>query len=345
MSMEENEIEEEGLYEHYRFEIDKGQEPLRIDKFITERLAFASRNKVQQAIESGNVVVNGKAIKANYKIKGKDIIQIILPNPTYDYTVQAENIPLDIIYEDADVMVINKPVGMVVHPGHGNFTGTLVHALLWHCKDLPQITGDTRPGLVHRIDKNTTGLMVIGKTEHALNFLSKQFFDRTIDREYVALAWGDIVENKGRIDCNIARNPNNRKLFKAIPDGTSGKNAVTNYEVLKRFGYVTLVKCKLETGRTHQIRVHLKYIGHTLFGDEVYGGHEVLAGTVYTKYKQFISNCLELMPQQALHAKSIGFIHPTTKKYMYFEQEIPDNFLELLAKWENYTRNFEIEKD
>ncbi|HMY42483.1 MAG TPA: RluA family pseudouridine synthase, partial [Chitinophagales bacterium] len=184
---------------------------------------------------------------------------------------------------------------------------------------------------------------VIGKTEHALNFLSKQFFDRTIDREYVALAWGDIVENKGRIDCNIARNPNNRKLFKAIPDGTSGKHAVTNYEVLKRFGYVTLVKCKLETGRTHQIRVHLKYIGHTLFGDEVYGGHEVLAGTVYTKYKQFISNCLELMPQQALHAKSIGFIHPTTKKYMYFEQEMPDNFLDLLAKWENYTKHFEIE--
>ena len=196
---------------------------------------------------------------------------------------------------------------------------------------------------MHRIDKNTTGLMVVGKTEHALNFLSKQFFDRTIDREYVALAWGDIAENKGRIDCNIARNPNNRKLFKAVPDGTSGKNAVTNYEVLKRFGYVTLVKCKLETGRTHQIRVHLKYIGHTLFGDEVYGGHEVLAGTVYTKYKQFISNCLELMPQQALHAKSIGFIHPTTKKYMYFEQEIPNNFLDLLAKWENYTKHFEIE--
>ena len=343
MTEKDLEIEEEGLFEHYRFEIDKGQEPIRIDKFITEKLAFASRNKVQQAIESGNVVVNGKAIKSNYKLRGKDIIQIILPNPTYDYTVTPEDIPLDIIYEDDEIMVINKPVGMVVHPGHGNATGTLVHALLWHCKDLPQITGETRPGLVHRIDKNTTGLMVVGKTEHALNFLSKQFFDRTIDREYVALAWGDIAENKGRIDCNIARNPNNRKLFKAVPDGTSGKNAVTNYEVLKRFGYVTLVKCKLETGRTHQIRVHLKYIGHTLFGDEVYGGHEVLAGTVYTKYKQFISNCLELMPQQALHAKSIGFIHPTTKKYMYFEQEMPDNFLDLLAKWENYTKHFEIE--
>ena len=343
MTEKDLEIEEEGIFEHYRFEIDKGQEPIRIDKFITEKLAFASRNKVQQAIESGNVVVNGKAIKSNYKLRGKDIIQIILPNPTYDYTVTPEDIPLDIIYEDDEIMVINKPVGMVVHPGHGNATGTLVHALLWHCKDLPQITGETRPGLVHRIDKNTTGLMVVGKTEHALNFLSKQFFDRTIDREYVALAWGDIAENKGRIDCNIARNPNNRKLFKAVPDGTSGKNAVTNYAVLKRFGYVTLVKCKLETGRTHQIRVHLKYIGHTLFGDEVYGGHEVLAGTVYTKYKQFISNCLELMPQQALHAKSIGFIHPTTKKYMYFEQEMPDNFLDLLAKWENYTKHFEIE--
>ena len=342
--MKENEIEEDGLFEYYRFVIDKGQEPVRIDRFITERLAFASRNKVQQAIESGNVLVNDKIIKANYKIRGNDIIQIVLPNPTYDYTVQPENIPLDIIYEDNDLMVINKPVGMVVHPGHGNFSGTLVHALLWHCKDLPQITGATRPGLVHRIDKNTTGLMVVGKTEHALNFLSKQFFDRTINREYIALAWGDIEEKQGRIECNIARNPNNRKLFKAIPDGGSGKHAVTNYEVLKRFGYVTLVKCKLETGRTHQIRVHMKYIGHTLFGDDNYGGHEIMAGTVYTKYKQFISNCLELMPHQALHAKSIGFIHPTTKEYMYFEQDIPDNFLNLLAKWETYTKSFEIEK-
>lgn len=339
----ENEIEEEGLYDHYRFVIDKGQEPIRIDKYITERLSFASRNKVQQAIESGNVVVNDKAIKANYKIRGNDVIQIILPNQVYDYSVKPENIPLDIVYEDQDVIVINKPVGMVMHPGHGNFSGTLVHALLWHCKDLPQITGETRPGLVHRIDKNTTGLIVVGKTEHALNFLSKQFYDRTIDREYLALAWGDIEQKNGRIECNIARNPNDRRYFKAIPDGSSGKHAITNYEVLKRFGYVTLVKCKLETGRTHQIRVHLKYIGHTLFGDKSYGGHEILAGTVYTKYKQFIHNCLELMPHQALHAKSIGFIHPTTKKYMYFEQDIPDNFLNLLAKWENYTKNFELE--
>lgn len=338
------EIEEDELYEQYQFIIDKGQEPTRIDKYITEKLSFASRNKVQQAIDAGNVLVNGKTIKSNYKTRGNDTIQIILPNPSYDYTVQPENIPLDILFEDDELMVINKPVGMVVHPGHGNFSGTLVHALLWHCKDLPEITGSTRPGLVHRIDKNTTGLMVIGKTEFALNHLSKQFFDRTINRNYIALVWGDVEQQNGKIDCNITRNPNHRKLFMAVPDGRTGKHAITNYEVIKRFGYVTLLKCKLETGRTHQIRVHMKYIGHTLFGDNVYGGHEILSGTVYTKYKQFIQNCLELMPHQALHAQSIGFVHPTTKKHMLFEQKLPENFEKLLAKWENYTKNFNIEE-
>lgn len=336
------EQEEDELYEHFRFVIDKGQEPIRIDKYITEKLSFASRNKVQQAIDSGNVLVNDKKTKSNYKLRGNDVIQIVLPTPSYDYTVQAENIPLDIIYEDEELMVINKPIGMVVHPGHGNYTGTLVHALLWHCKTIANKDDETRPGLVHRIDKNTTGLMVIGKTEHAINHLSKQFFDRTIERNYIALVWGDIDEEKGRIETYIGRNPKNRKLYKCVKDESEGKYAATNYEVIRRFGYVTLIKCKLETGRTHQIRVHLKHIGHTLFGDDVYGGHQILAGTVYTKYKQFIQNCLELMPNQALHAQSIGFIHPTTLKKLYFEQELPDNFLQLLAKWENYTKNFNI---
>lgn len=335
--------EEDELYKNFIFDIDKGQEPIRIDKFITEKLSFASRNKVQQAIEAGNISVDNKIIKANYKIKGGERIEIVLPNPSYEYTVQAEEIPLDIIYEDDDVMIINKPVGMVVHPGHGNFSGTLAHALLWHCKDLPHITGETRPGLVHRIDKNTTGLMVIGKTEYAINHLSKQFYDRTINRHYIALVWGDVEQDKGRIECNISRNPYHRKLFITVPDGRTGKYAATNYEVIKRYGYVSLIKCKLETGRTHQIRVHLKYIGHTLFGDKDYGGHEILAGTVYTKYKQFIQNCLELMPFQALHAQSIGFIHPVTKEYMYFEQKLPDNFEQLLQKWETYTKSFNIE--
>jgi 23S rRNA pseudouridine1911/1915/1917 synthase len=336
------EQEEDELYEHFRFVIDKGQEPIRIDKYITEKLSFASRNKVQQAIDSGNVLVNDKKTKSNYKLRGNDVIQIVLPTPSYDYTVQAKNIPLDIIYEDEELMVINKPIGMVVHPGHGNYTGTLVHALLWHCKTIANKDDETRPGLVHRIDKNTTGLMVIGKTEHAINHLSKQFFDRTIERNYIALVWGDIDEEKGRIETYIGRNPKNRKLYKCVKDESEGKYAATNYEVIRRFGYVTLIRCKLETGRTHQIRVHLKHIGHTLFGDDIYGGHQILAGTVYTKYKQFIQNCLELMPYQALHAQSIGFVHPTTHKKLYFEQELPDNFLQLLAKWETYTKSFNI---
>ncbi|MCB9034432.1 MAG: RluA family pseudouridine synthase [Chitinophagales bacterium] len=341
MNLEDKDIDtihdEDELIEHFRFIVDKGQSPLRIDKFLTEKIPNVSRNKIQQAATAENILVNDKVVKSNYKIKGNDIIRVVMPEPKWDYTVQPENIPLDIIYEDDDIMVINKPAGMVCHPGHGNYTGTLVNALLWHCKDLPNVNGDIRPGLVHRIDRYTSGLMVIGKTELALNHLAKQFFDRTIDRKYIALAWGDVDEDKGRIEGNIARNPNNRKIFYVDVDGLEGKPAATNYEVIKRYSFVTLVECKLETGRTHQIRVHLKYIGHTIFGDVIYGGDQIRKGTVYTKYKQFIDNCLQLMPHQALHAKSLGFIHPTNKQKMYFEQALPENFTQLLEKWDRYS--------
>ncbi len=336
------ENEEDELFEHYRYTIDKGQEPLRIDKFLSDRIVNVSRNRIQNAAEDGNILVNGKSVRSNYKVKPRDLVQVVLPNPVWDYTVEPENIPLEVIYEDNDVLLINKKPGMVVHPGHGNFHGTLVHALMWHCKELPQISGETRPGLVHRLDKNTSGLIIIGKTEHALNHLSKQFFDRTIKRHYIALVWGDLEQQSGRIVVNVARNPNNRKIFMAVEDGSAGKFAATNYEVIKRYGYVTLVKCKLETGRTHQIRVHMKYIGHTLFGDYSYGGDQILAGTVYGKYKTFIENCFKLMPHQALHAQSLGFIHPVTNEEMYFEVPIPENFQKVIEKWESYTKGFNL---
>lgn len=345
MNIEDKDIDaihdEDELIEHFRFIVDKGQSPIRIDKFLTEKIPNVSRNKIQQAATAENILVNEKPVKSNYKIKGNDIIRVVMPEPKWDYTVQPEDIPLDIIYEDDDIMVINKAAGMVCHPGHGNYSGTLVNALLWHCKDLPNVNRDIRPGLVHRIDRFTSGLMVVGKTELALNHLAKQFFDRTIDRKYIALAWGDIEEDKGRIEGNIARNPHNRKVFYVDTDGIEGKHAVTNYQVIKRYSFVTLVECKLETGRTHQIRVHLKYIGHTIFGDVVYGGDQIRKGTIYTKYKQFIDNCFTLMPQQALHAKSLGFIHPTTKEKMYFEQALPENFEQVLEKWERYSGNLQ----
>lgn len=338
-NVEENEDE---LYEHYRFVIDKGKEPVRIDKYLADIIPAISRNKIQNAADAQSILVNGKPVKSNYKIKPKDIIQVVLPNPVWDYTIEPENIPLDIIYEDDDVLLVNKKAGMVCHPGHGNFHGTLVHALLWHCKNLPQITGDTRPGLVHRLDKNTSGIIIIGKTEHALTHLSKQFFDRTIKRHYIALVWGDVENKNGRIECNITRNPNHRKIFMAVEDSNIGKHAVTHYEVLKRYGYVTQLKCKLETGRTHQIRVHLKYIGHTLFGDYSYGGDQILAGTVYGKYKTFIENCFTLMPYHALHAQSLGFVHPRTNQEMYFEMPLPDNFQAVIEKWDNYSKAFKL---
>lgn len=336
------EQEEDELFEHHRFVIDKGKEPVRIDKYLTDIIPSISRNRIQNATNAGSVLVNGKPVKSNYKIKPFDVIQVVLPNPVWDYTVEPENIPLDIVYEDEDVLLVNKKAGMVCHPGHGNFHGTLVHALLWHCKDLPQITGDTRPGLVHRLDKNTSGLIIIGKTEHALTHLSKQFFDRTIKRHYIAMVWGDIEQSSGRIVCNIVRNPNNRKTFMAVEEEHIGKFAATNYGVIKRYGYTTLVKCKLETGRTHQIRVHLKYIGHTLFGDYSYGGDQILSGTIYGKYKTFIENCFALMPYHALHAQSLGFVHPRTNQEMYFEVPLPENYQKVIEKWENYTKGFKL---
>ena len=339
LNQEQNEDE---LYEHHRFVIDKGKEPVRIDKYLTDIIPNISRNRIQNATEAGSVLVNGKSVKSNYKIRPHDVIQVVLPNPVWDYTVEPENIPLDIVYEDDDVLLINKKAGMVCHPGHGNFHGTLVHALLWHCKELPEISDTMRPGLVHRLDKNTSGLIIIGKSEHALTHLSKQFFDRTIKRHYIALVWGDMEKQEDRIVSNITRNPNNRKTFIAVEEEHIGKFAATNYEVQKRYGYTTLVKCKLETGRTHQIRVHLKYIGHTLFGDYSYGGDQILSGTIYGKYKTFIENCFALMPYHALHAQSLGFVHPRTNEELYFEVPLPENYQKVIEKCETYSKGFKL---
>lgn len=334
---------EEECFEHYHFTADKGQGLLRIDKFLNDRIGDTSRNRIQTAAKEGNILVNGKAVKPNYKVRPLDEISIVFPSPPQIFDLLPEDIKLDIIFEDSEVMVINKPAGLVVHPGHGNYTGTLVNALLFHQQHWPEINGGERPGIVHRLDKNTSGVMVVGKTEHALSHLAKQFFDRTIKRNYTALVWGDFQEEEGTITGNIGRSLTDRKLMKVFPYGDDGKHAVTHYKVLRRFGYVTLVDCKLETGRTHQIRVHMQYIGHSLFGDYGYGGDRIVKGTVYTKYKQFVDNCFELMPHQSLHARSLGFVHPTTKKELFFEVPLPDNFKELITKWERYTQNFNIE--
>lgn len=330
------------VFEHFRFVADKGQTLFRIDLFLMDRIENATRNKVQQAIKAGNVLVNGQAVKPNYKVRPFDVIQVMFPRPSEEYTVEPQNMHLDIIYEDDEVMIINKKAGMVVHPGHGNFNGTLVHGLMYLYDNWPQINGSTRPGIVHRLDKNTSGILIAGKTERALTHLSRQFFERTIKRHYIALVWGDVEPPTGRIECNIVRSPTNRRVFIPDPEGIHGKWAATNYEVLQRFGYVTLVKCKLETGRTHQIRVHMKYIGHTLFNDFNYDGDRIRSGTVYTKYKQFIDNCFEILPHHALHAQSLGFIHPATGEEMYFETPLPDNFQQVIAKWEQYTKGFKL---
>lgn len=334
---------EEECYEHYKFVADKGQGLLRIDKFLNDRMGDISRTRIQTAAKTGNILVNGKSVKPNYRVRPQDEITVVFPTPPQEFDLIAEDIKLDIIYEDSDVMVINKPAGLVVHPGHGNYTGTLVNGLLYHQQSWPEINGGERPGIVHRLDKNTSGVMVVGKTENALSFLARQFFERTIKRNYTALVWGDFDDEEGTITGNIGRSFTDRKLMKVFPYDDGGKYAVTHYKVLKRFGYVTLVDCKLETGRTHQIRVHMQYIGHPLFGDYGYGGDKILKGTVYSKYKQFIENCFELMPHQSLHARSLGFIHPTTKKELFFEVPLPPNFQELLTKWERYTQSFNIE--
>jgi 23S rRNA pseudouridine1911/1915/1917 synthase len=338
--MEENEIldeQEEGFFEHHRIVSDKGQKLMRLDKFLVDRLERTSRNRIQNAADDGYVKVNGVPVKSSYKVKPLDVITIEMPYPVRDMELIAEDIPIEIVYEDDALVILMKPKNMVVHPGFGNFSGTLLNAMLFHFQNLP-MNPDARPGLVHRLDKNTTGLMVIAKTEEALTHLGKQFFDRTLDRRYVALVWGDVKED-GTVIGNTGRSLKDRKVFTVFPEGDHGKHAVTHYKVLKRYGYVTLVECKLETGRTHQIRVHMKHIGHTLFGDFEYGGDRVLKGTTFTKYKQFVQNCLDLLPRQALHARTLSFTHPTTGEWMSFESELPADMQAVLDKWQNYSEN------
>ena len=332
----ENELEDE-LYEHHRFEASKGQSALRVDKFLMNMIENTTRNKIQQAAENGSILVNDLAVKSNYKVKAGDVVRLVLAHPTYDQLLTPENIPLDIVYEDDQLLVINKPAGMVVHPGHGNYSGTLVNALAYHFENLPMNSSE-RPGLVHRIDKDTTGLLVVAKTELAMAYLSKQFAEKTSEREYVALVWGNIEEDEGTVEGNIGRHDTNRMRMAVHESDEKGKPAVTHYKVLERFGYVTLVSCQLETGRTHQIRVHMKHIGHTLFNDERYGGDAILKGTTFTKYKQFVDNCFKVLPRQALHAKTLGFEHPITKEFLRFNSPIPQDLLDCIEKWRVYSK-------
>ena len=332
----ETELEDE-LYEHHRFEASKGQSSLRVDKFLMNLIENTTRNKIQQAAENGSILVNDVAVKSNYKVKAGDIVRLVLAHPTYEQLLTPENILLDIVYEDDQLLVINKPAGMVVHPGHGNYSGTLVNALAYHFENLP-LNSSERPGLVHRIDKDTTGLLVVAKTEHAMAYLSKQFADKTSEREYIALVWGNIEEEEGTVEGNIGRHDTNRMRMAVHESDEKGKSAVTHYKVLERFGYVTLVSCQLETGRTHQIRVHMKHIGHTLFNDERYGGDAILKGTTFTKYKQFVDNCFKVLPRQALHAKTLGFEHPITKEFLRFDTPIPQDLQECIEKWRVYSK-------
>ena len=331
------------LYEHFRFVADKGQGLIRVDKYLSAKLENASRTRVQNAAHAGNILVNGIVIKPNYRVKPGDVITIVLPHPPRDTEVYPENIPINIIYEDKDVLLVNKEAGMVVHPGHGNFSGTLQNALVYHfqetCKDEP----DTKVYLVHRIDKDTSGILLIAKNEMAQIRLAKQFFEHTINRKYVALIWGNLADDEGTISGYIARDIRDRLVMKIYDTEEKGRNSVTHYRVIERFGYVTLVECILETGRTHQIRAHFRHIGHPLFNDEKYGGDEILKGTTFTKYKQFIQNCFKLMPRQALHAKSLGFVHPTTGEYIFFDSDYPDDMKAVIEKWRNYSVHKELE--
>lgn len=332
------EDEDEELYEHFSIKVDTGQQPVRIDKFLMDRVPNISRNKIQNAAKAEAVRVDGNPVKSNYKVKPLEEISLLLPHPKRETELIAEDIPLDIVYEDEELLVINKAAGLVVHPGHNNFSGTLVNALLFHFEKLPSLNEHHRPGLVHRLDKNTSGLMVVAKTEFALSSLAKQFFDRTTDRRYHALCWGDL-ELDGSIEGNIGRSLKNRKLMDTFPDGEFGKEARTHYKVLERLNYITLVECKLETGRTHQIRCHFKHIGHPLFGDPEYGGDKILKGTTFTKYRQFVENNFKLLPRQALHAKSLDFTKPSTGERLSFDSELPSDFHEVLERWRNYSKN------
>jgi 23S rRNA pseudouridine1911/1915/1917 synthase len=393
LDISEEQDEDQELFEHYRIVVEKGQQLLRIDKFLMNRTPNATRSKIQQSAENGSILVNGKPVKSNYKVKPFDVISVVLAHPPREIELIPENIPIDIVYEDDDLIIINKKPGMVVHPGYGNYRGTLVNALVYHFQHLPvsksradgtesvisfdlgndeeeidttkktdakksgkkksgkdtdkQLTAPgLRPGLVHRLDKNTSGIMVIAKSETAMVKLAKDFFDRTIDRIYYALVWGDFKEDTGTVTGNIGRHLKDRKKMDVLPDDNEfGKHAVTHYRVLERFGYVTLVECKLETGRTHQIRVHMQHIGHSLFNDERYGGDRILKGTTFAKYKQFVDNCFALLPRHALHAKSLGFIHPVTGKYIHFDSELPEDMRTVLAKWRTYANSKALEEE
>ena len=330
------------LYEHFRVVVDKGQSQVRVDKYLFERLVNSSRNRIQKAADAGLIMANGKPVKSSYKVKPCDVLTVMMDRPRYDNDIIPEDIPLDIVYEDNDLMVVNKPAGLVVHPGCGNYHGTLVNAIAWHLKDNPKYDpNDPQVGLVHRIAKDTSGLLVVAKTPDAKTHLGLQFYNKTTKRKYNALVWGVVENNEGTIEGNIGRNPKDRMQMAVLSDPAQGKHAVTHYRVLERLGYVTLVECVLETGRTHQIRVHMKHIGHTLFNDERYGGNEILKGTHFSKYKQFVNNCFETCPRQALHAMTLGFVHPRTGEEMFFTSPLPEDMTNLIDKWRNYISNRE----
>lgn len=337
-SQDSPELNDGELFEHHKFTASKGQEPLRVDKFLMNFIENATRNKIQQAAKNGHIWVNDTIVKQNYKVKAGDEVKVLFEHPPHEFLLVPEDIPLDIVYEDEVLLVVNKSAGMVVHPGHGNYSGTLINALLHHIKDLP-VNSNERPGLVHRIDKDTSGLLVVAKTEKAMTHLAKQFFDKTSEREYIALVWGNMEAESGTVEGHIARNPKNRLQMQVFPDGSEGKEAITHYKVIERLGYVTLVSCRLETGRTHQIRAHMKYIGHTLFNDERYGGDKILKGTTFTKYKQFVDNAFKILPRQALHAKTLGFVHPKSGKAMRFDSEIPEDMADCIEKWRHYAKH------
>jgi len=342
--LDETSEEQSELYEHFHFDVDRGQAMLRIDKFLSTKIHQVSRNRIQCAADANTILVNGKAVKSSYKVKPLDSISIVMADPPRDTDIKPENIPLNIMYEDNDLIVVDKAAGMVVHPAHGNFTGTLVNALMYHLRDVPLFSsGEVRPGLVHRIDKNTSGILVIAKSEIAMNRLAKQFFDRTSSRKYIALIWGNLETDEGTITGNIGRSIRDRKKMQVFPNEDQGKHAVTHWKVIERMGYVNMVECKLETGRTHQIRAHFEYIKHPIFNDDRYGGNIIVKGTVFTKYRQFVDNCFQLCPRHALHAKSLGFKHPTTGEDMHFESELPSDMKLVIEKWRSYVAGREME--
>ncbi|MFT5640323.1 MAG: 23S rRNA pseudouridine1911/1915/1917 synthase [Cyclobacteriaceae bacterium] len=346
MEEEEDINQEDEFFEHHHIIVDPKQAILRVDKFLMDRLPNVTRTKIQNGIKDGFVKVNSASVKPNHKIHPGDTIQVFLPEPPRNDEVIAEDLPLNIIYEDKDLMIVNKEAGMVVHPAYQNWSGTLVNGLVYHFQNLPEMQGNEgRPGLVHRIDKDTSGLLVIAKSEKAMSGLAKQFFDHSIERTYYALVWGELEEEKGTINVNVGRSLKDRRITAAFPEGDYGKVAITHFEVIKSMRYVTLIKCNLETGRTHQIRAHMKFIGHTIFNDTTYGGDQILKGTIFTKYKQFVHNCFKALPRQALHAKTLGFIHPITGESVQFDSELPDDFKEAIAKWENYVKHHSEEED